>query len=126
MLGTGPLVAGFALAALTIGWPIAASLSGRLYLRLGFRTTALIGSRARRHRHAVAAPCSAADSAVWQVAVCCFVVGLGMGLVASPTLIAAQSSVGWAERGVVTGDQPVRPVDRQRRRRRRVRRHRQR
>ncbi len=33
----------------------------------------------------------------------CLVIGLGMGLTASPTLIAAQSSVGWAERGVVTG-----------------------
>src|SRR5664280_699920 len=43
-------------------------------------------------------------STVWEVAVCCFVVGLGMGLVASPTLIAAQSSVGWAERGVVTAN----------------------
>ena len=36
-------------------------------------------------------------------AIACFVVGLGLGLVASPTLIAAQSSVPWAERGVVTG-----------------------
>src|SRR4051795_9974181 len=42
-LGTGPLVAGFALAALTLGWPLAASQSGRLYLRLGMRVTALIG-----------------------------------------------------------------------------------
>ena len=32
----------------------------------------------------------------------CFVVGAGLGLVAAPTLIAAQSSVGWSERGVVT------------------------
>ena len=30
-------------------------------------------------------------------------VGLGLGLVATPTLIAAQSSVEWDERGVVTG-----------------------
>ena len=37
------------------------------------------------------------------VAISCFVVGLGMGLIATPTLIAAQSSVGWDERGVVTG-----------------------
>ena len=36
---------GFALAALTIGWPIAASTAGRLYLRIGFRNTALIGWR---------------------------------------------------------------------------------
>ena len=44
VLGTGALVAGFALAALTVGWPLAATLSGRLYLRIGFRDTALIGS----------------------------------------------------------------------------------
>jgi MFS family permease len=37
------------------------------------------------------------------VAAVCFVIGGGMGLLAVPTLIAAQSSVGWAERGVVTG-----------------------
>ena len=44
VLHHGPLVAGFALATLTIGWPIAASQSGRLYLRIGFRATALIGA----------------------------------------------------------------------------------
>jgi hypothetical protein len=31
------------------------------------------------------------------------VIGLGLGLTASPTLIAAQSSVDWSRRGVVTG-----------------------
>ncbi len=44
VLGTTALIAGFALAAMTIGWPIAASLAGRIYLRLGFRTTMLLGS----------------------------------------------------------------------------------
>ena len=44
VLGTGALVAGFALAAMTLGWPIAAALSGRVYLRIGFRDTALIGA----------------------------------------------------------------------------------
>jgi multidrug resistance protein len=34
----------------------------------------------------------------------CLVIGLGMGLTAAPTLIAAQSSVGWTERGVVTAN----------------------
>ena len=43
VLGTGPVVAGFAVAALTMGWPIAAGYSGRLYMRIGFRDT---GSRA--------------------------------------------------------------------------------
>jgi hypothetical protein len=38
------------------------------------------------------------------VATVCFVIGAGMGLLAVPTLIAAQSSVDWNERGVVTGN----------------------
>lgn len=100
--GTSPLVAGLAVAALTLGWPISASQSGRLYLRVGFRTTALIGL-------AIAIAGSAALIAAsfvpnpWTAALACFIVGLGLGLVASPTLIAAQSSVPWSERGVVTG-----------------------
>ncbi len=103
VLGTGPLVAGFALSTLTIGWPISAALSGRFYLRIGFRRTALIGSVLVLIGASLTALLGT-GSAVWEVAVCCFVVGLGMGLVASPTLIAAQSSVGWAERGVVTAN----------------------
>lgn len=101
-LGAGPLVAGFALAALTIGWPISASQAGRLYLRIGIRATALIGSLV-----VLAATSSLllldATSSVLQVALTCFAIGLGMGVTAAPTLIAAQSAVGWEQRGVVTG-----------------------
>ena len=101
VLGTGPLVAGFALAALTIGWPIAAALSGRVYLRIGFRDTALIGG-AVVVAGSVGALWLGRDSSVWSVAGACFVIGIGMGLAASPTLVAVQSVVGWQERGVVT------------------------
>ncbi|KOS57836.1 MDR family MFS transporter [Rhodococcus rhodochrous] len=101
-LGTSALVAGFTLSTMTIGWPLAAARSGWFYLRIGFRNTAMIGS----------VPVLAGTglltllderSPVWQVAGCCVLVGLGMGLIASPALISAQSSVTWAERGVVTG-----------------------
>jgi len=102
VLGTSALIAGFALAALTIGWPLAASNAGKLYLRIGFRNTALLGSVLVLVGAALMTALSA-HSALWQVAVTCFVVGLGMGLIASPTLIAAQSSVDWQRRGVVTG-----------------------
>ena len=43
VLGTGALVAGLILAAMTIGWPIAASTAGRLYLTVGFRFTFVLG-----------------------------------------------------------------------------------
>jgi MFS family permease len=102
VLGTGPLVAGFALAALTMGWPISGSQSGRVYLRIGIRATAVIGA-------AVVVLGSLllllldGSSSVLQVAATSFVIGLGMGFAAAPTLIAAQSAVQWQQRGVVTG-----------------------
>lgn len=102
LLGLTPLASGLVLATLTIGWPIAASLSGRFYLRIGFRSTALVGAGIVVAGTTTLAATAARPSAL-AVGLCCFVVGLGMGLLASPTLIAAQSSVGWDERGVVTG-----------------------
>ncbi|MFF2053334.1 MDR family MFS transporter [Leifsonia sp. NPDC058194] len=100
--GASPLIAGLAVAALTLGWPIAASLSGRFYLRIGFRSTALLGTSIAIVG-AIALAATSVHPSVAFVAISCFVVGLGMGLVATPTLIAAQSSVAWNERGVVTG-----------------------
>ena len=97
-----PLVAGFTVATLSMGWPIAASLSGRLYLRIGFRNTSLIGA-ALSLVASLGMVWMDHDSTIAWVAGCCFVLGLGMGLVASPTLVAMQSVVGWARRGVVTG-----------------------
>ncbi|MBY4127732.1 MFS transporter [Rhodococcus fascians] len=101
VFGTGAIVAGFSLSTLTLGWPIAASQSGRVYLRFGFRATAVVGGSIGSVG-AVLTTLLDAESPIWHVAASCFVIGLGMGLIASPTLIAAQSSVDWAERGVVT------------------------
>jgi MFS family permease len=101
-LATSPVLAGLSLAALTIGWPISASQSGRLYLRIGFRGTALIGISVTVIGSVILAVTAYAPNLLL-VAASCFIVGLGLGLVATPTLIAAQSSVEWNERGVVTG-----------------------
>ncbi|NNG36970.1 MDR family MFS transporter [Nakamurella aerolata] len=101
-LHTSALVAGLALAALTMGWPLAATNAGRLYLKIGFRSTALIGA-------GIAAAGAAsllllgAGSSIWQVAVSCFVTGVGMGLLVPPTMVALQSAVPWERRGVATG-----------------------
>ncbi|MFD1213359.1 MFS transporter [Arthrobacter sp. GCM10027362] len=101
-LSTSPVLAGLTLAALTLGWPISASQSGRLYLRIGFRATAMIGIAVTVIGAAILAV-TASTPNIMLVAASCFMVGLGLGLVATPTLIAAQSSVQWNERGVVTG-----------------------
>src|SRR3954469_13969181 len=86
-IGSPPLVAGLALAAFTLGWPLSAAFSGRLfYMKYGFRPTVLIGMglvllgalilAVRAHTPQVAV-----------VGVACFVIGLGLGLVAAPSLI---------------------------------------
>jgi EmrB/QacA subfamily drug resistance transporter len=102
VLGTGPLVAGFALAALTLGWPISASQSGRVYLRIGIRSTALVGATVVVLGSSLLLLFDETTS-VLQVGATSFVIGLGMGFTAAPTLIAAQSAVQWQQRGVVTG-----------------------
>jgi multidrug resistance protein len=98
-----PVVAGLALAALTIGWPATAAVAGRFYLRWGFKATAAIGSTLVIAGATVLVAMAHRPN-VFIVAVVCLVIGAGMGLLAVPTLIAAQSSVDWNERGVVTGN----------------------
>ena len=103
VVGVGAVVAGFAMAAMTIGWPIAATLAPRVYLRIDYRPTALLGGTI-----AFAAACCFAlfvnaDSGVWRVAVASFVLGVGLGFASVATVVAVQSVVGWGRRGVVTG-----------------------
>lgn len=115
VLGTGPVVAGFALATLTIGWPLAAALAGRVYLRIGFRDTALIGVVVLL-TGALLALRLGSGSSVWAVAACCFTIGVGLGLVSSPT--DSGRTVG-GRLGAARGGhryQHVRPLTRQRRR----------
>ena len=71
-------------------------------MRIGFRDTGFIGAAmllVGTGLLLVVGP----GSSVLHLAAASFFVGLGLGLIASPTMVAAQSSVGWNQRGVVTG-----------------------
>jgi EmrB/QacA subfamily drug resistance transporter len=102
VLGKGAIEAGLAVGALTMGWPIAAGLAGRIYLRIGFRSTALIGT-AIATTGLVLTALIPQDAPVGTIAGTMFLTGIGMGLSSSPTVVAIQSVVGWEHRGVVTG-----------------------
>lgn len=97
-----PLAAGFALAAMSIGWPLASAFSGRLYLKIGFRSTALLG--------AIVSVLAGAGfvtlgvhSTIDIAAFFSFLTGVGLGLGSTSVVVLIQSIVPWNRRGVVTG-----------------------
>ena len=103
VVGVGAVVAGLAMGAMTVGWPIAATLSPRVYLRIDYRRTALLGGVFALAGCLLFALFVHADSRVWRVAVASFVTGIGLGFSSVSTMVSAQSVVGWERRGVVTG-----------------------
>jgi EmrB/QacA subfamily drug resistance transporter len=103
VVGVGAVVAGFAMAAMTLGWPIAATIAPRVYLRIDFRRTALLGGTIAVGGCLLLALFVGAGSGIWRVAVASFVLGVGLGFASVSTVVAVQSVVGWGRRGVVTG-----------------------
>ncbi|MBM0128166.1 MDR family MFS transporter [Pimelobacter simplex] len=102
VLGAGAVTAGLAVAALAIGWPIAASTAGRFYLHGTYRGCLLAGAGFGLVGAGIVAT-AGPGSPVWLLALGCLVLGLGLGYVASPGIVAAQAAVTWRDRGVATG-----------------------
>ena len=101
VLGLGAISAGLLLATISLGWPLASSLSGRLYLHIGFRNTALIGAVLALLATLAFALLSEPQSVPVLVTIH-IVLGAGFGLMSTPLLVAVQSAVGWSQRGVIT------------------------
>ncbi|OQY91805.1 MAG: MFS transporter [Sphingobacteriales bacterium UTBCD1] len=101
-LGLGIIASGFVLASMSIGWPAASSLSGIIYLRIGFRNTALIGTIVLTFS-CIAFLLIPWPQPVWMVVADQVILGAGFGLLSTPTLVGVQSMVEWEKRGVATG-----------------------
>ncbi|KPB04236.1 MDR family MFS transporter [Bacillus sp. CHD6a] len=96
-----PIVAGFTLTTMSIGWPIAAMIAGRLLLRIGFRTTSIIGGVALILGSIIFMTLSPEDGPVW-AAFGSFMIGVGMGFSTTAFIVSIQSTVPWQKRGVAT------------------------
>jgi EmrB/QacA subfamily drug resistance transporter len=103
VVGVGAVLAGFAMAAMSVGWPLASSQAAKLYLRIDFRNTALIGSVFVIAGCLMFAMYVHESSELGRVALASFVTGVGLGFASISILVAVQSVVGWNRRGVVTG-----------------------
>lgn len=102
VLGLGAIAAGLVLASMSIGWPVASSWSGRLYLRIGFRDTALCGA-VLVVLATIGFLLLPFPGTTWPVLVDQVLLGAGFGLLSTPMLVGVQATVTWRDRGVVTG-----------------------
>lgn len=104
VLGESVGLAGAAIAPVSIGWPLASTLCGRIGLRTGFRATALFGGAL------------SAAGAIWflfigtatgyaYLAAGSFLIGLGLGFTTTGFLIEVQNAVPWHMRGIATASQ---------------------
>ena len=102
MLGLSPVAAGFVAATMSMTWPVTSAYSARLYLRIGFRNTALVGSLLATVAGVILSVLGS-GAAVWQPVLGTAVMGAGMGLLFTPLIVSLQNTVGWSQRGTITG-----------------------
>ena len=101
VMGRPPLTAGFALSAMVMGWPLGATLSSRLWKRFGVRNVLRSGA-ALIPLGALAFVFLTADTPPVVAGIGSAIVGFGMGLSSSASIVLIQEIVDWSERGSVT------------------------
>jgi EmrB/QacA subfamily drug resistance transporter len=100
VLGGSALLAGFSLSAMTLGWPLAAFAAGRRIVSIGVRRLVRLGGVCVLAGTVVIA-LFASRGAV-PAGIGSFLIGVGLGLLNSTSLVAIQSTVAWNQRGVAT------------------------
>lgn len=101
IMDRSPLIAGFTLTSMSVGWPIASVLAGRLLVRIGARAAARIGGVSGLLAGALFVLMRPSLGPLWASAASLFM-GVGMGFLSTTFIVAIQSSVDWARRGVAT------------------------
>lgn len=101
VMAQSPLMAGFALTLMVLGWPVGATIAGRNYIRFGPRRTMLFGA-CLIPLGAVAFLLLGPETSVLVAGGGSIVMGLGMGFLSSAAIVMIQGSVGWSERGAAT------------------------
>src|SRR5699024_2557941 len=94
VMGKSALVAGFTLTTMSIGWPIASTLAGRLLLRIGYRYTSLIGGVSLVVGTLIFVLLPVIQHYVW-AGIGSFFIGIGMGMTSTAFIVAIQTNVNW-------------------------------
>jgi MFS family permease len=101
VLGRSAIVAGFALTAMSVGWPLASTFSGRFLRAFDARGTVRTGGSLLFAGALALAAMPHGAGAVF-IGAASFVIGFGMGLLNTTFIILIQASVPWAKRGSAT------------------------
>jgi EmrB/QacA subfamily drug resistance transporter len=96
-----PIVAGFTLTTMSIGWPLASTLAGRMLLTSGYRKTSMFGGVSLLIGSVVFVTMTSSSGPLW-AAVGSFFIGVGMGLTSTAFIVSIQSNVVWEQRGIAT------------------------
>jgi MFS family permease len=96
-----PLIGGFALSAMVLGWPIGATVGVRGFRRFGVRSVLRVGGALIPLGSLVFLVLNGESSPI-VAGLGSLVIGLGMGLSSSASIILIQEIVDWSERGSVT------------------------
>ena len=101
VLGRSPLEAGLALGAMSIAWPVGSTTTGWFLLRIGYRRAVIAGSIAPIIGALVLSALTP-DSPLMLLVIGSAVMGLGMGICATPVLVGIQTAVSYQRRGIAT------------------------
>ena len=101
VMGRSAVLAGFALTAMSMGWPVASTLAGRLVNRTSYRAMMLLCGVSLVLGAAMLIAMGPSSGPIWAGGAA-FLTGLGMGFGNTVIILAAQSSVPWQQRGIAT------------------------
>ncbi|NMP29763.1 MFS transporter [Rahnella sp. SAP-1] len=101
VMGGTPLQAGTTLALMSLGWPLASTLSGNLMQAFSYRFTLLSGA-VLLVLGSLTLLLLTPNSGLWWARIAAFMIGAGMGLCNTTFLVSVQNSVATSVRGIAT------------------------
>lgn len=99
--GGSAIDAGLLLGPMSVSWPMASTLSGRLIPKVGYRPMALLGACCLVVGSLILLLLDRETTKLVAIAAV-VIVGAGMGFATSATIISVQNAVSWTQRGIAT------------------------
>jgi len=101
VMGKSPIISGFVLAFMTMGWLIGATLAGKIMFKFGFRRIAIAGGFWILIGSILLITMRPERGWLW-AGVASLLIGIGMGHARTVFIVGIQESVEWEMRGVAT------------------------